>query len=310
LHLPDVTPAQLQAALVTEKRPYVRDRLVALQLVLGGTCPTDAARSIKRDPITVMRWMRRAQDSGWLALTRDGRTKERPHKRKTVLAGAAAARARKSIRVALDGKLDAMARARLMAVDLVLQGLPFDSAAQEVHVELNSVRTWYTQFERGGVAGLLPKPKARSRLCADIDGAEIRALAVKESRPRIARRLRVIALLAEGVGTLDAAAREGINEVTVRRWRRNFSKGGVEALRQAPKGRRLKLTAEQLAELKSLLRQAPNISCSELREIVRARFNVCYTWHGLENLLRSQCSRARLPSFDGEGRQIRHPDAS
>ena len=89
---------------------------------------------------------------------------------------------------------------------------------------------WLARFERGGIAALISRPHRAPPLCPDIDGDALRARAATLKDQRIARRLRAVAHLADGLGVIDAAAKERANDVTVRTWLATFRGGGVEAL--------------------------------------------------------------------------------
>jgi transposase len=128
---------------------------------------------------------------------------------------------------------------------------------------------------------LKPRRVIERKRSIDADPAELRALAARQANSRTAKRLRVLALLAEGLGTLDAAARERVNEQSVRNWRARYVKGGIPALLRLPKGRKPWLTNEQAATLAAIIRQRPEISYAELCALVRLRFKVVYTESGL-----------------------------
>lgn len=116
----------------------------------------------------------------------------------------------------------------------------------------------------------------------EADAVALRAQAAEQSDPRLAKRLRLIAQLAEGLGILDAAARERVNETTVRRWRGLYARGGVAALLREPMGRRPRLTKKQSAALAAMVRQNPRMTYLELCALVKRRFHVAYTPSGLE----------------------------
>jgi transposase len=116
-----------------------------------------------------------------------------------------------------------------------------------------------------------------------VNGAELCALAAQEKNHRIAKRLRAIAHLADGMSAMDAAIHERIHEATVLA---HFQKGGVNALRRVVKGRAPKLSAEQLSELAAMIEATPVISFPRVCEIVKERFNVSYTTEGITRLVR------------------------
>lgn len=123
--------------------------------------------------------------------------------------------------------------------------------------------------------------KTGSSLCPGADSAALRILAAKQPNPRIAKRLRLIAHLADGLGILDAAARERVSETSAREWLALYRKGGVPALMRAPAGRRAWLTQEQSTALAAIIRENPEISYAELCAVAKRRFNVTYGEPGM-----------------------------
>jgi transposase len=164
------------------------------------------------------------------ALVDDGRAR----KRKKPAKPAAARRARAEIAAALKTRHDPRTRARLRAVDHLLAGVPLDFVAQEASVSPKVAASWLTKLERKGVAALLSKRRPPSpRRHLDADSAKLRAIAAKETRPRIAKRIRAMAHLADGMDFLAAALKERVHETTVRAWLADFREGGIKALQHA-----------------------------------------------------------------------------
>jgi transposase len=226
---------KIEAALSTEPRPHIRVRLKAVMHVLGGKTREHAAKRAAANPLTVGRWVKRARQSGLKALVDDGRAR----KRKKPAKPAAAKRARAEIAAALKTRHDPRTRARLRAVDHLLAGVPLDFVAREASVTPRVAASWLTKLERKGVAALLGKNRPPSpKRHLDADSARLRAIAAKETKPRIAKRIRAIAHLADGLDFLAAALKEGVHETTVRAWLADFRAGGVKALQHVNNARR------------------------------------------------------------------------
>lgn len=78
----------------------------------------------------------------------------------------------------------------------------------------------------------------------------------------IVRRLLAIALLLEGKPRIEAAEVCGMDRQTLRDWVHHYNHDGIEGLssRRSP-GRPAQLTPEQLAALKALVEQGPDLAC-------------------------------------------------
>ena len=200
-------------------------------------------------------------------------------------------------------------RARLRVLLLVLEGVAPRNAGVVVGCDPATARRWVSKAARLGWRALAvdgrsnPRPGRRKRTTAaraampkppraprvpsvTANAGALRAQAAREQDRRMAKRLRVIALLAEGFGTMDAAARERTNETTVRNWRAVFQAGGIDALRRLTPGPRL--APDQLVELAQMLKATPVISLDLLCVEVKERFGVSYTTGGLNNLIQSR----------------------
>jgi transposase len=227
LNLPDVTGKNLARVLANETRRSARERLRAVQLVLNGKEPKHAARMVRASETSVLRWIAIARRAGLQALLADGRG-QKP-KLPGIASKAGPMRAR--LRHALEPPgHDRMTQTRLTAVDQLLAGVSVAEVASAARVTQGAVMVWLAKFEKGGVAALVTRPQRFAPLCPNVDGASLRARAVTVKNPRIARRLRAVAHLADGLSAIEAAARERTNDWMVRRWLAMFREGGVEAL--------------------------------------------------------------------------------
>lgn len=223
----DITPNDVKKALTRETRRYARKRLRALTLLLAGKRPKQAARLVGVSEASVARWITIARRSGLQALLAD----RRGQKPKLPVPASKAGPMRARLRAALEQpNRDRMALTRLTAVDQLLAGVPIAEVASTARVTQGAVMVWLAKLEQGGVAALLSRPQRFAPLCPDVDGDALRALAATEKNPRIAKRLRAVAHLADGLSAIDAAARERTNDWMVRRWLAMFRAGGVETL--------------------------------------------------------------------------------
>lgn len=229
LNLPGVTGKNLAHALAHETRPSARKRLRAVQLILKGKEPKQAARIVGVSEASVSRWIAVARRSGLQALLTD----RRGQKPKLPVPASKAGPMRAQIRKALEeSDHDRMTRERLAAVDQLLAGVPVLEVASMARVTQGAVMVWLSKFEKGGIAALVSRPQKPEPLCPDVDSASLRARAATVKNPRIARRLRAVAHLADGLSAIEAAARERTNDWMVRRWLADFRAKGVDALLQ------------------------------------------------------------------------------
>ena len=84
-----------------------------------------------------------------------------------------------------------------------------------------------------------------------------------------ARRLLAIALVLEGVSRQDAARQTGMDRQTLRDWVHRYNEAGLSGLRaRKPEGRRPKLTATQMTELRDLVVAGPD---PERHKVIRWR---------------------------------------
>jgi transposase len=281
-----ITRDEVKAALARDHRPWVRKRLVAISKIMAGKSINQAAQAAKASRGSVDRWIGRIQRSGFQSLLADGRhgyPKRWMNPSKT-------AQTRRQIATALSGPLKPEVRARLIGVDMVLSGGPMDEAARSAHVFPRTVRTWLRDVVRDGFAPTLArwegqdKPRPRK---LDADPMALRELAAKEKNPRIRKRILALAYVAGGMGLLDAAVSAGLSHFTVIKSMKRFRERGVAAF-QDPKsaGRPRKLTSAQLEEVGRTVLQLPEMSYTEMSELLWVRFRVSYSCHSLHRLRR------------------------
>ncbi len=112
---------------------------------------------------------------------------------------------------------------------------------------------------------------------------ELRRLASKTQDGRVVRRLLGMAMLLEGRSRGDAATASGMDRQTLCAWVHRYNAEGVGGLAPRPiPGRPAALTAEQMAELKELAIEGPNVErdkvvrwrCADLRLVIANRYSV------------------------------------
>ena len=117
----------------------------------------------------------------------------------------------------------------------------------------------------------------------DFTAADLRAAATRINNGAVVRRLLALALLLEGASREVAAVSHGMSRQTLPDWVHRFNAAGISGLwsRTGP-GRTPRLTAAQMAELKSIVIAGPDPArhkvtrwrCADLCEEVTARFSV------------------------------------
>jgi transposase len=121
------------------------------------------------------------------------------------------------------------------------------------------------------------------------DPATLHELAAQEIDPRVRRRIRALACIAEGMSTYDAEAEARLGHASITNRVRRFQEEGVAGFGdRQPFGRPAKLTDAQLQELCSLILAKPHMSYTQLRDLVEARFCVRYSAQGLRRLLKKR----------------------
>ena len=113
--------------------------------------------------------------------------------------------------------------------------------------------------------------------------AGLRVLAGKCRDGAQVRRLLALAMILDGYPRTEAAARNGMDRQTLRDWVHRYNEAGVDGLRsRRSPGPTPFLTAAQMAELRTLVVQGPDLAthkvvrwrCLDLREEVARRFEV------------------------------------
>ena len=111
------------------------------------------------------------------------------------------------------------------------------------------------------------------------------------------QRLRAGALFEEGLGPTEVAGRLGVSVSSANRWKRRWREGGMESLRcQGPRGRRSRLSEEQLARLGQELLRGPRAhgyatdlwTCPRVGAVIRRLFGIeysdCHVWKLLRKM--------------------------
>jgi len=108
------------------------------------------------------------------------------------------------------------------------------------------------------------------------------------------RRLRAGALFAQGRSAREVAAESSVSLTTAYGWQRRWREGGSDALRSTgDRGRRCRLTVEELAALEQELFRGPKAhgyatdlwTCPRIGAVIRRRFGVEYTDSAVWKLL-------------------------
>jgi putative transposase len=129
----------------------------------------------------------------------------------------------------------------------------------------------------------------------DHSAAELRGLAAKSRDAAQVRRLLALALILEGHSRASAAEQSGMDRQTLRDWVHRYNEAGEAGLVSVRRGgRKPRLTAVQMAELKELAIKGPNPEtdkvvrwrCVDLREVVARQFSVTVTERTIGKWLR------------------------
>ena len=132
-------------------------------------------------------------------------------------------------------------------------------------------------------------------LRADWDAKRVRAAAREAQDADQARRLLAIAAAYEGQDRTTAARIGAMAPQRLRDWVRRFNAVGPEGLiDRKPAGAARRLSAEQEAELASLLEAGPDFArdgvvrwrCVDLRDLILTRWNIAYHERTIGKLLR------------------------
>jgi transposase len=279
---------ELEAALAIECRKRVRKRIVAISAILTGKSIPEAAGAANTTRETVERCLDRVRQCGLQSLFRDRRLR-RP---KWQMTAEQVEQARREIGAALARPLRPEVKTRLLAVDIVLSGRPFEEAMASAQVLRGAVREWLRLAARDGIAPTLARWERKHRPWRpqiDADPAALRELAAKESRRPRRKQLLALALVAEGMTPHAATLAAGANYGSVLRRIRRFREEGVEAFcDRAPFGRRQRLNKDQLSELRTEILQRPDMGYRQLAAFVAAWFGAHYSPQGLRSLLKRE----------------------
>lgn len=129
----------------------------------------------------------------------------------------------------------------------------------------------------------------------DASSDELRRAASRVRDGAVVRRLLALAMVMEGASRQEAAASCGMERQTLRDWVHRYNAGGIPALSdQPPRGRRPRLSAAQMAELKALVLEGPDPErdgvvrwrCIDLRGEIARRFSVELHERSVGKLLR------------------------
>ncbi|MCP3447330.1 helix-turn-helix domain-containing protein [Bradyrhizobium sp. CCGUVB14] len=197
---------------------------------------------------------------------------------------------RNRIRKALKDDVTTLrVKQRLIALDAWLAGSSVEAAAEIGNVCKKSLVRWLAIVEQRGLEPLLDARKRRGDLKpGGISADALHDLAAKERNRATARRLRALALLAEGTTIIDTALRARSSQESVRAWLARFRDGGLAAMQgRPPRGRTIRLGPEQVKQLAAAVRARPDSSLRELCGFVQRQFGVGYGKAGLRRLLRS-----------------------
>ena len=94
----------------------------------------------------------------------------------------------------------------------------------------------------------------------DLNAAELRALARKESDARVLRRLLALAMALDGTNREEAARQAGMDRQTLRDWVVRYNAEGVDGLRDRERPGRPALLAPELEEeLRQLIEAGPDL---------------------------------------------------
>jgi transposase len=115
-------------------------------------------------------------------------------------------------------------------------------------------------------------------------------LSAKARDWREGRRLRALELLAEGYRASEVARVLGVTPGAVSQWSKRARAGGAEALfKRKRQGRDARLSASQLAELRSVLTERPggaSWSAREVAAIIREKWAIEYSRAHISRILK------------------------
>jgi transposase len=129
----------------------------------------------------------------------------------------------------------------------------------------------------------------------ELSASELRDLAARTRDGAVVRRLLGIALILDGYSREEAARLSGMDRQTLRDWAHRYNADGVAGLSSRwSMGRRPALNEVQMAELRSLVLEGPDLErnevvrwrCVDLRAEIAARWSITLTKGTVGKLLR------------------------
>jgi transposase len=149
-------------------------------------------------------------------------------------------------------------------------------------------------------------------LRTDFSASELRRLATATRHANQSRRLLSLAAVRDGMSRTEAARIGGMDRQTLRDWVHRFNEGGPDGLKDAwSKGNPSRLSAEQQAELASLVETGPDRAVHgvvrwrriDLQRLIAERFGVVYHERTVGKILRQLgfshlSARPRHPAQD------------
>jgi transposase len=261
-----VSLKEVRALLATEHHRHARRRLRALEMILSGATIGRAAKAAKTSKAMIEAWLRVVRKGGCSGLLNAAfgvLSEERMSAHETNAL-------REQIRLALMAGVNWRLGKRLMALDRLLAGEDRERVARDACVWPDTLRSWLATVRDKGLSEMIARKDCRARpRDRNLDARQLRAWARSEANPRVARRLRALAYVADGLGINDAALRAKSSDTALRDWILRFHQGGVEALHDRKLGR-----LEQREELKAFVRRNAKIGHEKLCRLVQARFGV------------------------------------
>ena len=142
-----ITEEELAAALVAERRPWARKRLIAIRALIEGQSRRAAARTARTSADSVRVWIEQVREGGFVGLLRRARTfRATPEQDRSVVS---------EIEAALAQEDRPWARNRLAAVHALLSGQSVQAVARAAGAAPTNVHRWLKLLRRGGCSALL-----------------------------------------------------------------------------------------------------------------------------------------------------------
>jgi transposase len=147
-------------------------------------------------------------------------------------------RARLALMAGSGGRLAQRARIVLACADPAVAGNRGAAARLGIHADI--VRRWRRRFGEAGVDGLADEPReGRPPAALELTGEELAQLRRwarrATSAQALALRSKIVLACADGEAGRDIAARLGVREATVARWRGRFARQRLEGLHDEPR---------------------------------------------------------------------------